>query len=294
VPPLARKNDRSRSLDFDQNQKIVEHIKSGGISRLIYGGNAFLYHVTLAEFESLLEWLGSLYEELWLIPSVGPSFGRALDQAPLLRKYGIKTSMILPCADPRDAAGLEQGFREIAEASGSNLILYIKDESNFGPDKEQGLDVVARLVHDEICTGIKYAVVRDEPQADDYLAALLQRVERRFVISGIGERPAIVHMRDWQLAGFTTGSGCIAPKLSQQLYEACTRRDYETASKLRSRFIPLEDLRDSWGPARVLHHATEVAGIARVGPIPPYVSELGSEQVSILKTAVSELMTDVR
>src|ERR1700754_3785376 len=118
VPPLARRNDSSRSIDFEQNDLIVKHISDGGITRLIYGGNAFLYHITLAEFESLLEWLGSLYEELWLIPSVGPSFGRALDQAPLLRKYGIKTSMILPCADPRDAAGLEQGFREIAEASG--------------------------------------------------------------------------------------------------------------------------------------------------------------------------------
>ena len=32
--------------------------------------------------------------------------------------------------------------------------------------------------------------------------------------------------------------------------------------------MPLEDLRDAWGPARVLHHATELAGVARTGPHP--------------------------
>ena len=45
VPPLARKPDVTRSLDFDENELIVHHIVNGGITRLIYGGNAFLYHV---------------------------------------------------------------------------------------------------------------------------------------------------------------------------------------------------------------------------------------------------------
>ena len=46
--------------------------------------------------------------------------------------------------------------------------------------------------------------------------------------------------------------------------------------------MPLEDLRDAWGPARVLHHATELAGIAPTGPIPPFVSPLdaGSRSTS--------------
>ena len=30
--------------------------------------------------------------------------------------------------------------------------------------------------------------------------------------------------------------------------------------------MPLEDLRDAWGPARVLHTRTELAGIAATGP----------------------------
>jgi len=59
---------------------------------------------------------------------------------------------------------------------------------------------------------------------------------------------------------------------------------------LRSRFIPLEDLRDGWGPARVLHHATEAAGIARTGPIVPYVSALEPEKVRSIESVVRELL----
>ena len=132
VPPLARRNDSARSIDFEQNDLIVKHIHDGGITRLIYGGNAFLYHVTLAEFEALLKWLSGISNDLWLIPSVGPSFGRAMDQAPLLRRHGFNVAMMLPCADPRDAAGLERGYREFVSASGCKLIVYLKDESNFG------------------------------------------------------------------------------------------------------------------------------------------------------------------
>jgi hypothetical protein len=53
--------------------------------------------------------------------------------------------------------------------------------------------------------------------------------------------------------------------------------------------MPLEDLRDAWGPARVLHHATELAGIATTGPIPPYVSALGEKQVQELAPVAGAL-----
>src|SRR5689334_10869569 len=85
VPPLPRKNDARRSLDFDAAEAVVHHIEAGGVTRYVYGGNAFLYHVTIAEYEALLDWLASFSASRWGIPSVGPSFGRALDQACLLR-----------------------------------------------------------------------------------------------------------------------------------------------------------------------------------------------------------------
>jgi len=295
VPTLARRRDAARSLDLEQNDLIVRHIISGGITRLIYGGNAFLYHISSADYERLLEWLADIDDKVWAIPSVGPSFGRALDQASLLARLRFPCVMALPCNDPRDASGLERGYREIADAAGTKLILYLKDEYNFGMDKEAGLEAMARLVDDGICAAIKYAVVRDDPSSDAYLEALLSGVDRKFVISGIGERPAVVHLRDWKLPGFTTGSGCIAPRLSRMLFEACVRQDFDQAEALRAEFIPLEDLRDKWGPAKVLHAAIERAGIAQTGDIPPFVSTLSSEQTEKLASvACSLFVRDVK
>jgi dihydrodipicolinate synthase/N-acetylneuraminate lyase len=279
VPPLARKNDARRSIDFEQNNRIVRHIAGGGLTRFLYGGNAFLYHVTLAEYEALLDWLNGFADGLWAIPSLGPSYGRAMDQASILRHYKFPCAMALPCGDPRDAAGLETGLREIAESANTPLILYLKEENNFGADKEAGLDVVARLADEGVCVAIKYAVVRQNPAEDAYLESLLKRVDRARVISGIGERPAVVHMRDWKLPGFTTGSGCAAPRLSRLIFEACVKGDYETAEKLRAQFLPLEDLRDAWSPAKVLHFATQLAGIAETGHVAPFLSSLTEKQL---------------
>ncbi len=290
VPPLARKADAKRSLDFDQSSRIVRHIADAGITRLIYGGNAFLYHITLAEYAEMLEWLAGLPKDLLVIPSAGPSYGRAMDQAALLRKSPFSCVMVLPCADPRDAAGLERGWREFADAAGKPLTLYIKDESNLGADKTAGLDAVARLMADGVAVAIKYAVVRADPTKDAYLDELVKRVDRSRVVSGIGERPAIVHMRDWRLPGFTTGSGCLAPALSQGIFEACAAGDYARAGELRAAFLPLEDLRDAWGPARVLHAATELAGIAATGPIPPFVSPLSRSQLEQLAPVARSLV----
>ena len=282
VPPLPRKRTAKRPLDFDAAECVARHIEAGGITRLLYGGNAFLYHIDLAEYEALLDWLAGFPATRWAIPSIGPSFGRAIDQARLLRQHSFPTAMLLPCGDPRDAVGLEAGIREIADAAGMPLILYMKSDDSFGSDKDAGLDAVGRLMRDGVATAIKYAVVRDDPGHDPYLDGLLRRVERGRVVSGIGERPAVVHMRDFGLPGFTTGSGCVASSLSTALFEACRAGDWSRAEEIRAHFIPFEDLRDEWGPARVLHHGTELAGIAPTGPIPPFVSPLDPAQLERL------------
>jgi dihydrodipicolinate synthase/N-acetylneuraminate lyase len=282
VPPLPRKNDTRRSLDFDAAARVAKHIAEGGITRFLYGGNAFLYHISMAEYEPLLDWLSGFPADHWPIPSVGPSFGRALDQACLLRRHSFRSAMVLPCGDPRDAAGMEMGIREIADAAGLPLILYLKSDDGFGTNTDQALDAIARLVDDGTAIAIKYAIVRDEPGTDDMLDGLLERVDRQRVISGMGERPAVVHLRDFALGGLTTGSGCIAPFLCSALLSACKDKNWPAAEALRAEFMPLEDLRDAWGPARVLHHATELAGIASTGPIPPYVSPLDASRLEQL------------
>jgi dihydrodipicolinate synthase/N-acetylneuraminate lyase len=290
VPPLARRNDAKRSIHFPENEKLFRFMRDGGITRFVYGGNAFIYQITLAEYAELTHWLGGLTSQATIIPAVGPSYGRAIDQAPLIRRYRFPSVLVLPTGDPRDAEGLERGMREIAEACGVPLSLYVKRETDFGDDLNAGIETIGRLVDSKVCVSIKYAVVRKDPAVDPYLTALLRRVDRGRIISGIGERPAITHVRQFGLAGFTTGSGVLAPKLCRALLDACARKDYEEAEKVRAAFLPLEDARDEWGAPRVLHAAVALSGVAETGPIPPFVSELSAAQKDRLRPIAKELL----
>ena len=272
-----------------ENDRLVRFLMQQGMKRIVYAGNALVYHLTMKEYSELIEWLSGFKGEVSIIAGIGPSYGRAMDHAAIARKGRFASLLLLPTSDPRDAAGLETGVREIAETAGMPLSLYLKDEGNFGPDKEAGLDVIGRLVDSKVCVSIKYAVVRQDPAEDPYLRGLLKRVPSSHVVSGIGERPAIVHLRQFKLAGFTTGSGVVAPRLSLQLLDACKRHDYPRAEEIRSDFLPLEDLRDSWGPPRVLHQAVSLAGIADTGPMPPFVSPLSAAQAEQVKPAARRL-----
>src|SRR4051812_46630519 len=225
VPPLPRHTDRNRSLDFEAAEAVAKHIEEGGITRFLYGGNAFLYHVTLDDYEALLEWLATFGDTRWAIPSIGPSFGRAMDQARLLNRHAFPTAMVLPCNDPRDARGMEAGLREIADLAGLPLIVYLNSDDGFGSNRDAGLDAIGRLIDDGVAIAIKYAVVLDDPRHDPYLDGLLRRVDKRRVVSGMGERPAVVHLRDYELPGMTTGSGCIASRTCSMFFEACVARD---------------------------------------------------------------------
>src|SRR5215210_6496674 len=55
VPPLARSADLS--LNEAENRKLIRHIEAGGVRTLLYGGNANFYHLSLAEYDSILSLL---------------------------------------------------------------------------------------------------------------------------------------------------------------------------------------------------------------------------------------------
>ena len=170
-------------------------------------------------------------------PGTAPSRARVSDgDAPALQRSA------------RRRRASSAACRELAASAGIPLILYLKEEDGFGRDRPAGLDAIARLVDDGLVVAIKYAVVRQDPGVDAYLDGLLARVDRARVVSGMGERPAVQHLRQFGLPGFTTGSGCVAPGLSQALFDACRTGDWSSADACRAPFLPLEDIRDAWGP----------------------------------------------
>ena len=141
---------------------------------------------------------------------------------------------------------------------------------------------------------VKYAIVREHPSDDPYLADLVEKVDRAIVVSGIGERPAIVHWRDFGLRAFTSGSVCVAPRGSMRILALLKAKDYDGAAKIRSAYLPLEDRRDALGPIRVLHDAVTLAGIADMGPILPMVANLDAAERAAVQPAAKTLLAHDR
>ncbi|RMG36246.1 MAG: dihydrodipicolinate synthase family protein [Planctomycetota bacterium] len=285
VPPLARSADES--LSVEENRRLVAYLESGGIRNILYGGNAILYHVRISEYAALLEMLAELAgADTWMIPSVGPAYGVMMDQAEALRDFPFPTAMVLPQRDVATSAGVATAIRRFCDRIGRPAIAYLKFQ--------EYLDVadVRRLVADGCVAAIKYAVVRDDPHDDPYLAELLQHVPAEMVVSGIGEQPAVAHMTRFGLVGFTSGCVCVAPRLSMRMLRALREGDVAEAERIRATFRALEDLRNAISPVRVLHRAVSLAGIAETGPIIPLLSELTAEQEGRVREAAAALLEE--
>lgn len=283
VPPLAR--TASGAIDAAENAKLIEHLERGGVTLLLYGGNANVYHLALHEYEPLLELLAAATAPTTLVvPSAGPTFGLMMEQAKTIRRHRFQTVMVLPQQGVTTSAGVATGIRRFVEAAGVPALLYIKHDGYLEPAD------AARLCRDGLVSAIKYATVRQEPAHDPYLRELVSQVDPAMIISGIGEQPATVHMRDFGLGGFTTGCGCVAPRLSQAMLAAIRRHDWAEAERIRGVFEPLENLRNAINPIRVLHEAVAAAGIAATGPLQPLLDNIEAEHKPAIATAARALL----
>ncbi|WP_206953660.1 dihydrodipicolinate synthase family protein [Trinickia acidisoli] len=283
VPPLARRADLS--IDVDENQKLIRHIEAGGVRTLLYGGNANFYHVAPSEYRELLDMLAdSAAPTTRVIPSIGPDYGKMLDQARILAQTSYRTAMVLPFNGFATPQGVEAGLTRIADTAGIALTLYVKSEQYVD------VDTLARLVDRGTLAAVKYAIVRDDPSNDPYLRRLLESVNPARVVSGMGEGPAVTHLRDFGLAAWTTGSGCIAPYAVCELMRAIRESREADTKRLYDAFMPLETLREDISLIRVLHDAVTFSGVANMGTILPLLSETPKAHHAQVREAAQVLL----
>jgi dihydrodipicolinate synthase/N-acetylneuraminate lyase len=287
VPPLARHADLS--LDPAGNRALIRHLESGGVRTLMYGGNANFYHLPLSEYAATLDLIAEeAGADTWVIPSAGADYGKLMDQAATLRSRAFPTAMALPFGNPSNDAGVATALRRFADKLGKPIIAYVKAMGYIEPA------TLGKLARDGVVCAIKYAIVRADPSKDAYLDALVNEVERSLIVSGIGERPAIVHLRDFGLKSFTSGSVCVAPRFSMRILAALKAKRYDEAERIRAAYLPLEDERDARGPIRVLHDAVTLAGIADMGPMLPMITNLDAAERPAVKAAAAALLAHDR
>lgn len=282
VPPLARA--RNGAVSIGENRKVVDWMAAGGVSTFLYGGNANFYNLGLLEYPLCLEVLSGIAPQgAWMIPSIGPDFGKALDQVTILKAFDFPTAMALPMASATRPAGVATGLRRLADAYGKPVIAYVRSETY--------LDVadIAALLADGVVASVKYAVERKDPAEDSYLAALLDAAGTERIVSGMGERPAVVHLAKFGLAGFTSGSVSIAPRLAMAMLGALHAGDVVAAEAVRTKFLAFEELRDRHGQIVVLHDGVRLAGIADTGPLQPFLANLEDARLAAVGTAATAL-----
>lgn len=266
VPPFALTPDFE--INREANAKLIRHLETGGVSTLLYGGNANVHNWPVSKFA---EWLDSLEEAVaertWLIPSVGPDWGKLVDEAAILKSRRYPVAMALPMIAPQTPEGIVRGLEDFVSRSGVPLIVYIKTDQ-YVPARDMG-----RLVKQGAVFGIKYAVPRADLTQDAYLQELIDAVGAERIVSGFGEPPALPHLLHFKLAGFTAGCVCIAPHLSMSFLHALKRGDEAEAKRLLEIVLPLEALRERHNAIRVLHTAVSLSGVADMGPILPLLTE---------------------
>ena len=183
VPPLAR--SATGAIDATENTRLIRHLEAGGVSLLLYGGNANIYHLPLDEYEPLLAMVAATASATTIVvPAAGPTYGLMLEHARVLRRQAFQTAMILPQQGITTSSGVATGVRRFVEAAGIPALLYIKHDGFIEPTD------VAALCRDGLLSAVKYATVRPDPAVDPYLRELVGVVDPGMIISGIGEQPA--------------------------------------------------------------------------------------------------------
>jgi len=283
VPPLARTADGAFSEDG--NAAVLEHLREGGVTTVLYGGNALAQHWPVAVYADWLDRLQAMAsDDTWLLPSVGPDAGKMMDQAAVLKTRRFPVALLVPMGAPLTHDGMGTALRRFHAECGVQLLAYIKTDGYIPAA------LLGNLVAEGVVFGVKYAVPRQPGEADPYLAAIVAAIGADRVISGFGEPPAIPHMLDDGLAGFTAGCVCIAPAMSMALLEALKRGDRAEAERLLRPMQALEALRGGHGEIRVLHDAISHSGLAGMGPLLPPMSHVDAAHQDAIAKAARDLL----
>lgn len=283
VPPLAL--DARRRIRFEECRKLVARCEAAGVRAVLWGGNAQLAHWPVSRLGELFEMAEETAgPETIVVPSIGPDWGKLVDGARALAATAFACAMALPMPGPTTSEGVATALREAAERAGKPLLAYIREPLYLEPE------ALARLVAQGVVLAVKYGVPPPGLGRDGFLDDLLAAIGRERLISGAGELLALRHVPDYGLAGFTSGSVCLAPRRSMRILAALRRGEREEAERLAQPIAAFEALRERWGAVRVLHEAVRLAGIAETGPVLPMLGPCPAASLAEIEAVARALV----
>jgi 4-hydroxy-tetrahydrodipicolinate synthase len=175
--------------------------------------------------------------------------------------------------------GVYSYFKAIAEAVTLPVVLYTNP--NF-QRSDLSVPVIDRLSQ---IPNIRY--IKDASSNTGRLLTIINRVGGRMaVFAASAHIPACVMMIGGK--GWMAGPACIIPKHSVELYERCTRGDWDSAMKIQRQLWRINEVFAKYDLAACIKGALELQGYAVGKPLLPQ-APLSPEGIEEVRHALSQL-----
>ena len=257
-------------------------IASGADFLMPMCGTGLVYDASLEEYETAV---GAVVDQAggraYVVPGIGPGYGRSLEMAAIARSAGAAGVMIMPIVGPASDNGAKAGLEGIARSCRLPVILYQR-RLEIMP-----VDHVVELCRLDEVVGLKFAV--------DDLSAFSRIAERAgqhaAMVCGMAEDPCIDYL-EAGAAGFSSGMANFVPRMSLELLRSFRQGDAGAAARLREEMVPFEDFRGEDSArysSSALHSAMEYAGLAG-GPVVPFAEPVAASDLPRLHDMMDRLL----
>ena len=283
VAITPRREDRQ--ADLEGIRKNVRYLIQHGVDFIMPEcGTGMVYDASLEEYEAVVgTFLDAAGDAAYIVPGIGPGFGRALEMGHIARSLGVAGVMIMPVVGPASANGVYNGFREIAKTVQLPTVLYQRRLDIMPTD-----DVISLCELDEV-VGLKYAV----EDLDTFDRIVERAGDRAAMVCGMAEDPCIDYMAHGAV-GFSSGMANFVPRMSLTLHDKFATGDGAEAERLRALMVPFEDFRGENGArysGSALHAAMDYAGLCG-GPVIPFAEDVGPEDLPRVHAMMDILMKE--
>jgi 4-hydroxy-tetrahydrodipicolinate synthase len=221
--------------------------------------------------------------ECTVLAPVGLGVHHACAVAEGAQQAGADAILLMPPVHPYLCdAGFRDYYRAIAAAvPGMPMLCYKR--GSVPSDR-----LLQELAKDDGLIGVKYAV-----NDVDALARLALAAQGRLgLYCGTAERFApFFHLAG--ATGYTSGAGCLAPRLTLALHAALARRDYPEAMRLLSIIRPIEEARGRDGDSfniTLVKYGLEMLG-RPFGPPRPPQRQLDDREKSEFRAILEPILT---
>ena len=274
-----------QQVDLDGVRRNARYLVQNGVSFIMPEcGTGLVYDANLEEYEAVVgAFLDEVGDESYVVPGIGPGFGRALEMGRIAKDLGVDGVMIMPVVGPASAMGVYNGLKAIAQKIKLPTILYQRRLDIMAVD-----DVIRLCQLDEI-VGLKYAV----DNIDAFKKIAEQVGDKAAMTCGMAEDPCIDYMENGAI-GFSSRMANFVPRMSMSLLQNFMSGNKDEAERLRNLMIPFEDFRGEGGArysSSALHSAMDYIGLAG-GPVIPFAIDVSDQDLPRVHAMMDALVTE--